>query len=64
MNFYISNRTVVVPTYGSPHDDDAVREIAKAFPGRQTIGLSAIAILTGGGAFHCITQQQPSAQEG
>lgn len=58
-NFYIGNRTVVVPTYGSPNDAAAVAGIAKLFPGRETVGRSAKAIVSGGGAFHCITQQQP-----
>jgi agmatine deiminase len=59
LNFYISNQSVIVPIYGSPHDDEAVQRIAACFPTRRTIGLSAKALITGGGAFHCITQQQP-----
>jgi agmatine deiminase len=59
VNFYVSNAAVVVPTYGSPFDDEAVERIASLFPGRRTVGVEARAILTGGGAFHCITQQQP-----
>lgn len=58
VNFYIGNSTVVVPTYGSVYDQAAVDAIAACFPSRRTIGLSAKAILTAGGAFHCITQQQ------
>ena len=60
MNFFISNAAVIVPTYGGPSDGAAVAAIAKLFPNRKTIGLAANALLTGGGAFHCISQQVPS----
>ena len=60
MNFYIGDAAVVVPTYGAPNDAAAVAAIAALFPGRETKGLSADHILTGGGSFHCISQQAPS----
>jgi|HubBroStandDraft_6_1064221.scaffolds.fasta_scaffold37548_3 agmatine deiminase len=62
VNFYVANAAVVVPTYGSPFDAEAVESIGALFPGRRAIGIDARAILSGGGAFHCITQQQPKAE--
>ncbi|NBB52792.1 agmatine deiminase [Rhizobium sp. CRIBSB] len=61
MNFLIANGAVVVPTYGN---DMAARlaceALATVFPDREIIPLPSIAILSGGGSFHCISQQEPA----
>lgn len=59
MNFVIGNAAVVVPTYGQLNDDAAVRAIGELFPERAAWGFRADHVLTGGGSFHCITQQVP-----
>jgi agmatine deiminase len=59
MNFAITSRLIVVPIYGTPHDADGVAAIAELFPGRDTVGIMADAILAGGGSFHCSSQQMP-----
>lgn len=61
VNFAITSNLVVVPTFGSPHDEDGVKAIAALFPDRDTIGLRGDAVLAGGGGFHCASQQMPRA---
>jgi len=61
VNFAITTHLVVVPTFGSPHDEAGVAAIAALFPDRATIGLPGEAVLAGGGGFHCASQQMPAA---
>lgn len=61
MNFLIADGAVIVPTYG---DATAARlaceALATVFIDREIIPLPSTAILTGGGSFHCISQQEPA----
>jgi agmatine deiminase len=45
--------------YGAANDAAAIELIGALFPGRVTVGLRADHVLTGGGSFHCISQQVP-----
>lgn len=60
-NFVIANALIVVPTYDCDADREALRIIGEQFPDRRVIGLSAVELLKGGGAFHCLSQQQPAS---
>jgi agmatine deiminase len=60
MNFVIANEAVIAPLYGSSAEGVMLDGLKSLFPERQVVGLSSRALLTGGGSFHCITQQEPA----
>ena len=61
-NFYVINDAVLLPVYGDEHDGQAVQILRPLFPDREIVPLMARALITGGGAFHCVTQQQPAGR--
>jgi agmatine deiminase len=58
-NFYIANKSVIVPTFRCRNDEKALRIIESCFPGRQTMGIDSTEIIWGLGSFHCLSQQEP-----
>jgi agmatine deiminase len=60
-NYYFANGAVIVPTFGDPADDVAIQLLQDCYPDRTIVGVDAIDLIWGLGAFHCMTQQQPSA---
>ena len=60
LNFYISNKVVLVPTYKQKTDRIALKIIQNAFPTRKVVGIDCTDVIYGMGAIHCIMQQQPT----
>jgi agmatine deiminase len=58
-NFYIANRTVLVPTFNDPNDRVALNVLAECFPDREVVGINCVELVWGLGTLHCMTQQQP-----
>jgi len=60
LNFYIGNAAVLVPTFGSPTDKNALGTIQAYFPDRKVVGIDCRALVYGLGTLHCVTQQVPA----
>ena len=59
LNFYISNRKVLVPTFNDATDRLALTSLSKVFPNHQVIGIHSVDLVLGLGAVHCLTMQEP-----
>ncbi|HEY4089002.1 MAG TPA: agmatine deiminase family protein [Bryobacteraceae bacterium] len=59
-NFYVANRTVLVPTFNDPNDRVALNTLAECFPDRRVVGIHCVELVWGLGTLHCMTQQQPA----
>ncbi len=59
-NFYIANGCVIVPQFDDDADARVLEIMGELLPGRKIIGLPAIDLVWGLGAFHCISQQEPA----
>lgn len=58
-NFYIANKSVIVPTFRCDIDDRALQIIQSCFPDREVVGIDSTDIIWGLGSFHCLSQQEP-----
>ncbi|RCR66128.1 agmatine deiminase family protein [Larkinella punicea] len=59
-NFYISNGSVIVPTFRCDKDQTALDILTTCFPTRKVVGIDATEIVWGLGTFHCLSQQEPT----
>ena len=58
-NFYIGNRTVLMPAYGHPRDAAAQTILQQCFLNRRVLALDSSDLIWGLGSFHCLTAQEP-----
>lgn len=59
-NFYIANKSVIVPTFRCDKDEKALSIIQSSFPSRKVVGIDSTELIWGLGSFHCLSQQEPS----
>jgi agmatine deiminase len=59
-NFYVANKTVIVPTFNDSNDRVALHTLAGLFPDREVVGIACRDLVLGLGTLHCMTQQQPA----
>ena len=59
-NFYIANKSVLVPVYNQPNDKEALAILEPLFPDREIIPIPSTALISGLGGVHCLTKQQPA----
>jgi agmatine deiminase len=62
-NFYIGSAVVLVPVFGHSNDATAVGKLRELFPGREVIGIRCNPLVEGLGTIHCVTQQEPAAED-
>jgi len=60
-NYILVNGGVIVPTFQDAADDCALQILQDCYPDRRIVGVDALDLVWGLGAFHCMTQQQPAA---
>jgi agmatine deiminase len=58
-NFYIANKVILLPMFGSSKDKKACEILQDCFPTRRIVPINCTELVWGLGAFHCLTQQQP-----
>jgi len=58
-NFLIVNGAVLMPVYGDAADAEALAVMARAFPGREIVGIPCRDLIWQNGSLHCCTMQLP-----
>lgn len=58
-NYLIINNAVLVPTYDDQADETALKQIQKAYPNHEIIGIYCLPLIYELGSLHCMTMQLP-----
>ena len=58
-NFLIINDVVLMPFYNSSKDEIAKKQLQKAFPDREIVGIDCRVLIKQHGSLHCVTMQFP-----
>lgn len=59
-NFLVTNQTVLLPTYGTSQDGQAIERLAEAFPDHRVVPIDCRVLIEQFGSLHCITMQLPT----
>lgn len=63
-NSLIVNDFVIIPVYGLPEDEEALRVYQEVFPDKTLVPLQAEDIIPSGGAWHCVTLELALPENG
>ena len=58
-NFYIANKSVLLPVFNHENDEKAIEILQNLFPKRKIVPIYCTPLVHGFGGIHCATQQQP-----
>lgn len=59
VNFLITNKLVLMPTYNDKQDDINITQLQSVFTDRKVIGIDCSSIIKQSGSIHCLTMQLP-----
>ena len=60
LNFYITNKFVLLPIFNDAKDNLVINIFKKEFKNRKIIPIDCSDLIWGFGAIHCMTQQEPN----
>ncbi len=58
-NFYITNKSVLLPVFNDKNDKKAIEALQSCFPGREIVPIYSRDLVYGYGGIHCATMQEP-----